>query len=248
MRRAQAATLAVRPIPAAARRRRAGDRDDAASSSICRRIIRGPNRWIPDGELGRRVRFLDRFFDLHVMGNMQRPVTDALRPEGTARRVRRASARENGCTSPTTGSRRTCGDGPWAAGEQFTLADCAAAPSLFYADWVEEIGARAPEAWRLSRAPARPSDRRSRGRRGPAVPALISRSAHPTATKRRPATSAAADRLRSPRASRRFVAAVAAVLVGMIAAHQRRIGLAQRVAVGVVAKAEHRQRLALGAC
>ena len=28
----------------------------------------------------------------------------------------------------------------WAAGETFTLADCAAAPSLFYADWVEEIG------------------------------------------------------------------------------------------------------------
>jgi glutathione S-transferase len=30
--------------------------------------------------------------------------------------------------------------GPWAVGERFTLADCAAAPSLFYADWVEEIG------------------------------------------------------------------------------------------------------------
>jgi glutathione S-transferase len=36
------------------------------------------------------------------------------------------------------------GDGPWAAGEQFTLADCAAAPSLFYADWIEEIGPRRP--------------------------------------------------------------------------------------------------------
>jgi glutathione S-transferase len=36
------------------------------------------------------------------------------------------------------------GDGPWAVGEEFTLADCAAAPSLFYADWVEEIGPRRP--------------------------------------------------------------------------------------------------------
>jgi glutathione S-transferase len=27
----------------------------------------------------------------------------------------------------------------WAAGEAFTLADCAAAPSLFYADWAHEI-------------------------------------------------------------------------------------------------------------
>ena len=42
----------------------------------------GPNVWIPDGELGRRVRFLDRFFDLHVQGNMQPAVNHALRPEG----------------------------------------------------------------------------------------------------------------------------------------------------------------------
>jgi glutathione S-transferase len=34
---------------------------------------------------------------------------------------------------------------PWAAGEQFTLADCAAAPSLFYADWIEEIGPGRPK-------------------------------------------------------------------------------------------------------
>jgi glutathione S-transferase len=36
------------------------------------------------------------------------------------------------------------GDGPWAIGETFTLADCAAAPSLFYADWVEPIGPSRP--------------------------------------------------------------------------------------------------------
>jgi glutathione S-transferase len=36
------------------------------------------------------------------------------------------------------------GDGPWAAGEEFTLGDCAAAPSLFYADWVDEIGPSRP--------------------------------------------------------------------------------------------------------
>ena len=34
---------------------------------------------------------------------------------------------------------------PWAIGEQFTLADCAAAPSLFYADWVEEIDEGHPQ-------------------------------------------------------------------------------------------------------
>ena len=41
------------------------------------------NVWIPDGDLGRRVRFLDRFFDLHVQGNMQPSVNHALRPEGS---------------------------------------------------------------------------------------------------------------------------------------------------------------------
>ena len=40
----------------------------------------------------------------------------------------------------------------WAAGESFTLADCAAAPALFYADWVDEIGEARP---RLKRYRAR---------------------------------------------------------------------------------------------
>ena len=46
----------------------------------------------------------------------------------------------------------------WAAGESFTMADCAAAPSLFYADWVHQIGPDFPQlrAYR-SRLLARPS-------------------------------------------------------------------------------------------
>ena len=57
----------------------------------------------------------------------------------------------------------------------------------------------APAARRLSRAAARPSGRRPSGRRRAAVPSLTSRSARPTATRRKRPTSAAADRLRSPR-------------------------------------------------
>ena len=76
------------------------------------------------------------------------------------------------------------GDGPWAVGEQFTLADCAAAPSLFYADWVEEIGPIAAEAGRLSRAAAGPSGRRAGGRRGAALSAIFSHWARPTGTSR----------------------------------------------------------------
>jgi glutathione S-transferase len=103
----------------------------------------GPNRWIPDGEDGRRTRFLDRFFDLYVMGNMQAPVADKLRPEGTqdAFGVKRARERLHTAYDWLDAN---LGEGPWAIGKQFSLADCAAAPSLFYADWVEEIGPGRP--------------------------------------------------------------------------------------------------------
>jgi len=103
----------------------------------------GPNDWIPDGALGRRVRFFDRFFDLYVMNTMTVSVFDALRPEGS---------RDPFGVEKSLSTLRTAydwleanfGDGPWAAGNDFTLADCAAAPSLFYADWVEEIGTARP--------------------------------------------------------------------------------------------------------
>ena len=103
----------------------------------------GPNRWIPDGELGRRVRLLDRFFDLHVMNNVQVPVGDKLRPEGTQDPYGVSRAREK-LHIAYDWLEGQIGE-PWAAGDEFTLADCAAGPSLFYADWVEEIGAARPK-------------------------------------------------------------------------------------------------------
>jgi glutathione S-transferase len=103
----------------------------------------GPNRWIPDGEPGRRVRFLDRFFDLYVMGNMQKAGLDVLRPEGCRDPYGADKARADLHTAYDW-LEANLGEGPWAAGDAFTLADCAAAPSLFYADWLEEIGPDRP--------------------------------------------------------------------------------------------------------
>lgn len=103
----------------------------------------GPNVWIPDGELGRRVRFLDRFFDLYVMNSMSCPVFNAIRPEdqrdpyGVEQAMKRLGIAYDWLEA-------NLDNGPWAAGDQFTLADCAAAPSLFYADWVQEIGPGRP--------------------------------------------------------------------------------------------------------
>ena len=124
------------------------DGDQAVAESTC--IIehldahhRGRHRWIPDGESGRRVRFLDRIFDLRVMTPMQRVVAECFRPEGSEDPYGVEQARST-LNTAYDWLEANLGDGPWAVGEQFTLADCAAAPSLFYADWVEPIGERRP--------------------------------------------------------------------------------------------------------
>ena len=101
------------------------------------------NVWIPDGELGRRVRFLDRFFDLHVQGNMQPSVNHALRPEGQGDAYGAEQGLKNLRIAYDWLEANLPDDG-WAAGDTFTLADCAAAPALFYADWVDEIGKARP--------------------------------------------------------------------------------------------------------
>jgi glutathione S-transferase len=85
------------------------------------------------------VRFLDRFFDNYVMTPMQKIVGDFLRPEAERdpRGVADAKARLEVSYGWLDGRVK---DRQWAGGESFTLADCAAAPSLFFADWVLPIG------------------------------------------------------------------------------------------------------------
>ena len=103
----------------------------------------GPNTWIPGGERGQQVRFLDRFFDLYVMGNMQKSGNDILRPEGSRDPYGANKARAD-LHIAYDWLEANLGDGPWAIGDEFTMADCAAAPSLYYADWIEEIGPGRP--------------------------------------------------------------------------------------------------------
>lgn len=97
----------------------------------------GPNIWIPDGAEGRRVRLLDRFFDLHVQGNMQPSVNHAIWPDGEGLAATRGREALEVAYDWLEGNLAEDG---WAVGNQFTLADCAAAPALFYADWVYPIG------------------------------------------------------------------------------------------------------------
>jgi glutathione S-transferase len=83
---------------------------------------------------------LDRIFDNYVMTPMQKIVTDALRPAGDRDAYGVAEARAllekaYGWLDARLEGRE------WATGGRFSLADCAAAPSLFYADWAHPIGA-----------------------------------------------------------------------------------------------------------
>jgi len=100
---------------------------------------RGSVRFVPDDpEAALQVRALDRFFDNYVMTPMQKVVLDHIRgaDERDPAGVRDAHALLNAAYRWLDGHLH---DRPWAAGGAFTLADCAAAPSLFYADWVHPI-------------------------------------------------------------------------------------------------------------
>ena len=86
---------------------------------------------------------MDRFFDNYVMTPMQIPVAEALRADGGRKAEAMESARRALDLAYAWLETRLAGR-TWAAGEAFSLADCAAAPSLFYADWVHQIGEAYP--------------------------------------------------------------------------------------------------------
>ncbi len=118
----------------------------------------GPVRLVPaDPEAALEARTLDRVFDNYVMTPMQRIVFDAIRPPDARDPRGVAEARQLLDTAYAWLDRALAGR-EWAAGDAFTLADCAAAPSLFYADWVHPIGEDRPvlRAYR-QRLLARPS-------------------------------------------------------------------------------------------
>jgi glutathione S-transferase len=102
----------------------------------------GPVRLLPaDGDAAVEVRMLDRFFDNYVATPQQKFVYDALRPEGSRDPHGVREAGELLDKAYAWLDRRMAGR-TWAAGEAFSLADCGAAPFLFYADWTHPIGPR----------------------------------------------------------------------------------------------------------
>jgi glutathione S-transferase len=99
----------------------------------------GPVRFLPaDADRAWQTRMWDRFYDCYVQEPMQKIVTDRLRPPGMSDafgvKQARDQLRQAYEVADTAMQARS-----WALGDDFTLADCAAAPALFYANTVEPL-------------------------------------------------------------------------------------------------------------
>lgn len=94
---------------------------------------------LPIGPLAAlNVRERDRFFDLYLHVPTQKIITDRLRPEGGHDAVGVEQAREQLRTAYALLDREMR-ERTWATGDTFTMADCAAAPPLFYSAWAEPV-------------------------------------------------------------------------------------------------------------
>jgi glutathione S-transferase len=115
-----------------------------------------------DPDLALEVRMLDRFFDNYVSTPQQKFVADVLRPEGANRDPYGVEQARAMLETSYAWLEARMATREWAAGPAFTLADCGAAPFLFYADWTHPIDARFAHvrAYR-ERLLARPSVRRA---------------------------------------------------------------------------------------
>jgi glutathione S-transferase len=118
----------------------------------------GKSKLVPaDADLARQMRLRDRFFDLYVNVPMQKIVTDRLRPAGKndLYGVEEAKALLQASLGMID---RDMEAKAWVMGDAFTMADCAAAPPLFYANMLMPLSdAHKNVAKYLGRLMERPS-------------------------------------------------------------------------------------------
>ena len=99
---------------------------------------------------------MDRFFDFYVSDQVTKVVTDTFRPAGKndalgVEQARATLRNSYGILEQELEGKR------WATGSSFTLADCAAAPSLFYANLILPVHGHRNTAAYLDRLLTRPS-------------------------------------------------------------------------------------------
>jgi glutathione S-transferase len=108
-----------------------------------------------DPDRAMQTRLLDRLIDSYIHVPLQRVVSERMRPEGQhdpfgAEQARGQIRAGYNLIAPMI-------TGPWAMGEAFSLADCAALPALFYADYAVPLAGWPELAGYLGRLKARPS-------------------------------------------------------------------------------------------
>jgi len=118
-----------------------------------------------DADQAMQVRLFDRLIDTCIHVPFQQVVAERLRPQGQHDTfgVEQARGRIRSgykLIAPMVA-------GPWALGEAFTLADCAALPALFYADYSVPLADWPELAAYLDRLKARPSVARVLAEAGP---------------------------------------------------------------------------------
>lgn len=112
-----------------------------------------------DSAAAMKVRLLDRLFDNYVHQQLQQVVAERLRPAEAkdpfgVERAKSAIAGGYDLITPLLAK-------PWAIGETFTLADCAALPALFYADYSVSLDGWPELRAYLSRLRTRPAIQRT---------------------------------------------------------------------------------------
>ncbi|HEX2789669.1 MAG TPA: glutathione S-transferase family protein [Steroidobacteraceae bacterium] len=126
---------------------RDGDATIVESSIIVEYLMHrypGTTRLIPmDEDAALEARFMDRFFDNYVMTPMQTLVSDRMRTESERNARSVADARKLMDVAYGWLERQVAREA-WVCANTFSLAECSAAPALFYADWVHPVGDRFP--------------------------------------------------------------------------------------------------------
>ena len=152
-------------------------RDDARNETVPESSIiveyldsyyRGRTRFIPDDPArALQTRLRDRFYDLYVHLPMQKIMLDRMRPADKKDPQGVEDARAQLRTSYAMIEQQMA-NGGWAMGDDFTLADCAAAPPLFYGNMVVPFEATQNNlAAYFERLKARPSFARVRAEAEP---------------------------------------------------------------------------------
>ncbi|MDT3684648.1 MAG: glutathione S-transferase family protein [Pseudorhodoplanes sp.] len=141
-------------------------RDDARNQTIPETSIiieyldqhfPGQTRFIPaDRTLALQSRLQDRFYDLYVQLPMQGIVGDRLRPAEKKDPFGVTQAKER-LAGVYEMIERDMAQKTWAIGDDFTIADCAAAPALFYANKVLPLEGHKNVVAYLERLTQRPS-------------------------------------------------------------------------------------------